>query len=246
MGTAIRSVRRRRGLRQRDVAQMAHVSQDLVSLVERGRLEQMGVGSVRKIAAALEIGLPFAPRWRGGELARLLDQEHALLVETLVRLLQRAGWTTLVEYSFNHYGERGSADVVGWHQTHAALLIAEVKSRIVDSQDLHSVLDRKARVVPGLLGRERGWRPRVVGRLVFVAGTRSNRSVVTRHPSTFGTTLPQRGREARRWLRAPQGGLSALWFVAPTTPIRGKHTRGAPERVRRPQASGQASGAGSD
>lgn len=242
VGNAVRSVRRRRGLRQIDVARMAGVSQGLVSKIERGRLESVSIATVRHVGATLDIGLPFAPRWRGAELARLLDHEHAALVEVLVRELRSAGWAVLVEYSFNYFGERGSVDVVGWREAHAALLIAEVKSRIVDSQDLHSALDRKVRVVPMLLERERGWHAGVVGRVVFVAGTHANRLAVTRHAATFGTSLPQRAGDARRWLREPSGGLAALWFVAFIPGGRATDGRGTGQRVR--AVPGGAGGAG--
>jgi hypothetical protein len=43
---------------------------------------------------------------------------------------------------------------VGWHAETRTLLIIEVKSRIADVQDLHATMDRKCRVVPGLLARE--------------------------------------------------------------------------------------------
>lgn len=235
VGAAIRSVRRRRGLRQVDVARMADVSQGLISKIERGRLESVSIATVRQIGATLDIGLPFTPRWHGAELARLLDHEHAGLVEVLVSELRSTGWTVLVEYSFNYFGDRGSVDVVGWHEACAALLIAEVKSRILDSQDLHSVLDRKVRVVPMLLRRERGWHARVVGRLVFVAGTHANRLAVTRHAATFDTTLPQRSGDARRWLRQPSDGLAALWFVASIPGGRVRDGRGTGQRVRAAQ-----------
>lgn len=114
VGRVFRAVRLRRGLRQLDVASAAGVSQQLVSLLEHGRFELITVHALRRVGAALEITLPFHPHWRGAEPARLLDADHATLVEVVARRLRRAGWQTEFEYTFNVYGERGSVDVLAW------------------------------------------------------------------------------------------------------------------------------------
>lgn len=113
VGAIIRAVRRRRGWRQSDVAARAGVHQAWVSLAERGHLDQLRVWVVRAICAALDIRLPFSPSWRGADLAKLTDSVHAALVEFSVRALRTHGWERIVEYTFNHFGERGSVDVVG-------------------------------------------------------------------------------------------------------------------------------------
>ena len=53
-GRALRALRRRLHLRQIDVARRAHLSQQLVSKVERGRLSCVSVGTLRRIFAAVE------------------------------------------------------------------------------------------------------------------------------------------------------------------------------------------------
>ena len=152
-----RAVRLRRGWRQEDVALRASVDQTTVSLIERGLFGHLTLAKLRQVASVLEVHLPLEPRWRGGNSARLLDGAHARLVELAVRSLRAAGWAVTVEYTFNHYGERGSVDVIGWHQTTGTLVIIEVKSRLLDVQDLFSTLDRKTRVV------RRCWRVNAAG-----------------------------------------------------------------------------------
>ena len=132
--------------------------QTCVSRLERGQLEHLRLSTVRRISAALEISLPFEPRWRGGESTRLLDAEHAHLVGRCAAALHGHGWSVELEYTFSVYGERGAVDLVAWHPRERALLIVEVKSTIVDLQDLVSTLDRKVRLVPKLLLAQRGWR----------------------------------------------------------------------------------------
>jgi hypothetical protein len=48
-------------------------------------------------------------------------------VKTVVSRLG-GSWQVVVEYTFNHYGDRGSVDVVAWHAGAGALLLVEVKS----------------------------------------------------------------------------------------------------------------------
>jgi transcriptional regulator with XRE-family HTH domain len=237
VGAAIRAVRQRREWRQSDVAAAAGVSQGVVSFVERGQLERVSLSAIRSIGAALDVGLPFTPRWRGGELDRLLDAAHARLVEHVTATLAGTGWVVVVEYSFNHFGDRGSVDVLAWQERCGALLLVEVKSRLVDLQALMLTGSRKLRVVPGLLARERGWRARCVATVVVMPGTRFNRDVVERHAATFGAAYPARSRDVRRWLREPEGSMRGLWFVAPTRQVRRTRDRRGAMRVRRRHAA---------
>jgi len=232
VGAVIRAVRRRRSWRQSDLAQRTGVHQAWISLLERGHLAVLRVDVVRRISAALDISLPFDPRWRGADLSRLLDQDHAALVEMVVRILRENAWDVLVEYSFNHYGDRGSVDIVGWHVETRTLLIIEVKSRLADVQDLHAKMDRKCRVVPPLLARERGWRALSVGRVLVVAETSTTRRTVVRHAATFDAALPKRTVGVRKWLRRPAGPMAGIWFLPLITPGDGKQVSTGSHRIR--------------
>jgi transcriptional regulator with XRE-family HTH domain len=235
VGLVLRAVRRRLGWRQLDVGERAGVSQKLVSLVEAGRLGSVSLRSLRAIAGVLEVRLSIEPLWRGGQLPRLLDADHAKLVNAVASLMHRRGWATLVEYTFNHFGDRGSVDLVGWHPRHCALVLVEVKGRIVDVQDLLAGVARKRRIVPELLAKERGWRPVCVGQLLVVGEADAQRRLVARHASIFSATFPQRGREARGWLAHPTGPLSALWFLSNTNRVTGTRQGTSPERIRAPK-----------
>jgi hypothetical protein len=184
--------------------------------VEQGELDRLHLGTLGAIADALGIAIDLEARWQGSRGDHLLDRAHAALVELVVKKLQETCWQTIVEYSFNRYGDRGSVDVAAWREERAALLILEVKTRVVDVQDLLSTLDRKARIVPGELARERGWRGRYVGVFVVLPDGSGPRDAVARHAMTFGSALPGRTREVRRWLLAPEANLRAIWFVHAT------------------------------
>ena len=56
IGTALRALRRRRGLRQLDVAEAAGVGQTTISRAERGHLKSLSNAALRRVAAALDAG----------------------------------------------------------------------------------------------------------------------------------------------------------------------------------------------
>ena len=232
VGLVLRAVRRRIGWRQQDVADRARVSQKLVSLAEAGQLERLSIASLRAIGRVLEVRMQVEPLWRGGQLPRLLDGEHAALVNTVAAIMRRRGWQILVEYTFNHFGDRGSVDLVGWQPPYRALVIVEVKSRITDVQDLHAAMGRKRRIVPTLLAGERGWRATSVGQLLVVGEASAQRRLVARHAEIFSSTFPNGGRSARSWLAHPIGPLSALWLLSPRNGVTGKRLEVRPQRIR--------------
>jgi transcriptional regulator with XRE-family HTH domain len=217
VGAILRAVRRRRGWRQSDVASKAGVSQTWVSLIERGHLGPASLDRLRRVSRPLDISLALDARWRGADLARLLDHDHALLVESTARLLRATGWTVLIEYTFNHFGERGSADLVAWRPLSSTLLVVEVKTRIVDVQELLGQLGRKSRVVPIVLARDQGWKPHHLAAVLVATDTTRNRRVVADHRTTFDSALPARSRVVRAWLRSPDRPLKGLLFVRPSS-----------------------------
>lgn len=235
VGAVIRAIRRRRGWRQSDVAKIARIDQSKISLIERGLFHHLRLDDVRAATTALGIELPFAPRWRGPELAKLLDEHHSALVEWCVRELRDARWETIIEYSFNHFGDRGSVDVVGWHGGRSALILIEVKTRIVDVQDLLRSVDMKRRIVPPLLQRERRWTIRHQGHVVVIAESGTNRRAIERHRETFAAAFPQRSVQARRWIQDPTGDIAAIRFSPVMPHGHGRHGRGGPTRVRVPR-----------
>jgi hypothetical protein len=189
------------------------------------------------MAAALEVSLALAPRWKGAELPKLLDRAHSRLVEAVLHELRADDWEVSVEYTFNHFGDRGSVDVLGWHPGSRSLLIVEVKSGLDDIQGTIATLDRKCRVVPLLVTREREWRPRVVARVLVIRDSTTARRRVAALEQTFAASLPARTRDVRRWLSEPTGRLAGIWFLPDITGHDAKQDRGA-HRVRQTAPDG--------
>jgi transcriptional regulator with XRE-family HTH domain len=226
VGRVLRAVRLHRRLRQIDVALAAGVSQSVVSRAELARLHRVSVREIDQIAQVLDVSIFIDAKWNAGNVDRLIDRSHASIVEFVVQELRGLGWEVIVEYGFNHYGDRGSVDVLAWHPATRTLLIIEVKSILTDLQAAFTSLATKVRVVPMLARREFGWEIASVGRLLVMPGSKANRSVVANHAATFGTLFPRRMPSLRSWLRRPDGAVAGLWFLS-TSP------GGTPTNVRR-------------
>ena len=213
VGAAFRAVRLRHGWRQVDVATRAGVSDSLISALERGHLDTLSVESLRKIALSLDIRIDVIPRWRGGDLDRLLNSRHAALAEATTRWLRSRGWEVAVEVSFAIRGERGFIDLLAWHAPTRTLLVIEIKTEIVDVHELIGVMDRKTRLAPEI-ARDRGWLPAVVATWLVVEEGSTNRHRVDRFAALLRATFPADGRVMARWLAAPAGSIRGLSFFS--------------------------------
>jgi transcriptional regulator with XRE-family HTH domain len=234
VAAAFRSVRLRRRLRQSDVAAAAGVSRGFISLLERGHLERASLRAVRRVAAALEIRIEVLARWRGGDLDRLLNARHSALHESMSRLFEGLpGWVAAPEVSFAVYGERGVIDILAWHAPTRSLLVIELKTELVDLQELVGTADRKRRLA-ARVARERGWQAATVSCWLVVANTRTNRRRVDAHRAMLRAAFPETGGALRAWLVQPRGAIAALSYWSAANPRGAAHPRGAPKRVRRP------------
>jgi transcriptional regulator with XRE-family HTH domain len=237
LGAAIRVVRRRRGIRQSDLARSAGVSTATVSRIERGHMAPLPFETTARVAAALDIRLDVVARWRGGELDRLLNAGHSAMHEQVARVFGRLpGWQVAPEVSFSIWGERGAIDVLAWHAGRRMLLVIELKTAIVDVQDLIATVDRKRRLA-AKIASSRGWGTQVAGATtisawVVLADTRTNRARLAAHVSVLRAAFPADGRTVRGWLPDPRRPISALSFLQIPSVEKRTSVRGGPQRVR--------------
>jgi hypothetical protein len=155
--------------------------------------------------------------YQGEALDRLRDRRHASLVDALVHRLRSAGWDVATEVSFNHYGERGSIDILAFHPATRALLVIEVKSVVPDVGGMLSTLDRKVRLAADI-ARERGWAADTVSKLLVLPEESTARRRIDEHDATFSAAFPARNIAVNRWLRSPSGRLSGLLFLSTARP----------------------------
>jgi transcriptional regulator with XRE-family HTH domain len=213
VGRIVRAVRLKRHWRQVDVAERAGVSETIVSRIERGRLTEVSIEALEKVAAALDIHLTIVARWRGGDLDRMLNARHANLAERAIAWLNSLGpWVIRPEVSFSFDRERGIVDLLAWWPDRRALLIIELKTDIVDVGELVGTFRRKLRLARRIAA-DQGWQPDVIGACLLIDEGRTNRRRVAEHALTLRAFLPDDGRRLRAWLRDPQGTLGALAFL---------------------------------
>jgi len=206
-----------------------------ISRIERGRAMARTLENLDGVVQALGARLSVRILWQGEELDRLLDRDHAGMVDATLRQLERSDWSAIPEVTFKAAGERGSIDVLAWHASTETLLVVEIKSVVPDIQATLAGLDRKARLGP-LVGRERGWAPRHVARLLVLPADRTCRRRVDVFATTFDRALPTRTAAVKRWLRSPSGPLAGILFLPDLPPTqarqRVRRTRAAVERGR--------------
>jgi len=234
-GSTIRSVRIRKRLTQQELSKLAGVSRGTVSRIERGHLDQVSLASIRAVAKALDVRVDLVPRWRGGDLDRLLNSRHSALHEQVARsFAERPEWLVAPEVSFAIYTERGVIDILAWHAPRQMLLVIELKTDIVDVNELLGTLDRKRRLA-WQVARGRGWDVRErtnSSAWVIVAESRTNRRRVQAHGAMLRAALPLDGRSIAGWLQDPSRPVGALSFWPDARPMSVSGGRAPIRRVR--------------
>ena len=132
------------------------MSQATVSRLERGCLGKMALRTVERAVICLGADLDVRVRWRGEELDRLLDATHAAMVERLIGILVATRLGVRRGGDVPDRRERGSVDLLAWHERTGRLLVVETKSVVPDMQQMLSAFDRRS-------GSRRRSRPGVAG-----------------------------------------------------------------------------------
>jgi transcriptional regulator with XRE-family HTH domain len=203
----------RKRWRQKDLAAKANVSPTMIVRIEHGRLAGVPLGTLRSVTQALDARVDTIVRWQGGDLGRLINARHAAMHEAMARMFATLeGWQAVPEVSFSIYGERGVIDILAWHPASRTLLVIELKTELVDINDLMGGLDRKQRLAAEIADK-RGWHASSVSTWVVLANGRTNRRELASHEKVLRTKFPDDGRMVRGWLRRPSGVMHALGFL---------------------------------
>ena len=234
LGLGIRALRRRRGWRQADLAAASGVSQELISLIERGHGDRVAFRTIIEVAKALDARVGVQLRWRAGDLDRLLDAGHALMTAAMVERLLGDGWEARVEITYSTPRAAGSIDILAWHPGTRSLLVIEIKTEVSSSEATLRKLDEKGRLAAALAAERLGWQAASVSRLLVIEDGPTNRRRMRSAIALFDAALPTGGREASAWLRRPSGAISGRLFLSPSNRSGGRHARGGRQRIRRP------------
>lgn len=231
VGLAFRAVRHHQFLRHEDVGSRAGSSRSELSWIERGDLGRFKVDTLCRYGSVLRVDIKLVARWRGGELARLLDADQAALQNHWKQRLERLGWLVSPEVSFSEYGERGRYDLLAYSAAHRLVLVVEIKTVIADVQELLGSVDAKARLARRVAARL-GWPATGVVTMVVVADGRTNRRRVFDHGALFDR-FALRGRTAMAWLQAPGAPASGLLVFSKLSGVaRGNGRQAGRHRVR--------------
>ena len=235
-GTTVRSIRLRRGIRQDELAKLAQVPRKKIALIEHGHLDSVQLGPLRRVCGELEIRVDLIPRWRGGDLDRVLSGRHSALGEAVIEALRRDSpeWQVIPEVSFSIWGERGVVDLLAWHPGRRALLIIELKTDLVDIGEMLGTMDRKRRLARQIAAN-RGWDPATISGWIILASGRTNERRVAAFRSTLRAAYPEDGRTMRAWLRDPATPVAALSIW----PAVARHGRSSARHSARRRASGR-------
>ena len=213
VGAKLRALRQRHGWRQADLARRAALSQSVVSLIERGRLDRVSIEKIRRVARELDADLVIQVRWRGGDLDRLLDEGHAGIVGAMVEALSRLDWRVRTEVSYSEYGERGSIDILAWHEPTRSLLVLEMKTELTSIEETLRKHDEKVRLAPKIARDQCGWVASATSRLLVLPNLATPRRRVQRQAAVLAAAYPARGRSVRSWLASPIEAIDGLMFI---------------------------------
>jgi transcriptional regulator with XRE-family HTH domain len=136
-------LRIRRGWRQDDVSGKSGLSPAAISRHELGRIGSLA--APEKHATVFSLRLDVRMLGRAGALVRLGDEEHAAIVEVIASWFRSAGFDTEAEGSFSEWGERGRIDLLAFDPSTGTFVIVEVKTQLLDLQDLFGSLNVKER-----------------------------------------------------------------------------------------------------
>ena len=203
LGTGLREMRLRAGLRQADVAERARLSQSFVSRLERGRGADTSIETWAIVAAAIgEQFAAFLERVPGANSPR--DLEHLRRQRLVIELASRGGWTAQPELAIDEGVVRSRAiDIVLSRSQRQEAVAVEVWDLLTDVGAAMRSLDGKV----ATLGRRLTNPPRAVRGLWVVRGTHRNRGLVAEFRSVFAARFPASSAE---WLRALADPTTAM------------------------------------
>lgn len=231
IGRLLRMTRIRRDWRQSDVAPRAGISASVIARHERGMINSLAM--LDRHAAALDLRLDLRLVGRAGHLVRLADEEHAAIVDALADWLRHSGFRVEAEASFSEWGERGRIDLLAYDPQTKAVVIVEVKTLLLDLQELLGSLNVRERLI-STIGRRRGWTVDRRITVLAVAATAANRKFVRSHAALFGPFVVRRVGQP-----ALEVGPRVLLWITPRRTARRTWVAGR-ERVR-PRSAGRSS-----
>lgn len=131
---------------------------------------------------------------------------------------------------------------MAFHPRHRVILVVEIKTVLVNAQDLLGTLDVKTRLAP-MLARDLGWHAAVVVPAIVVADSSTTRRRLEELAALLAR-FETRGRGARRWLSDPAEPSTGLLVLRPLPSRNGRDRRRAGRRRVRRSLGSESAGDG--
>ena len=112
------------------------------------------------------------------------------------------------------------------------MLVIELKTDVVDVNELLGTLDRKRRLARKV-ALERGWDAVSVSAWVVIRDSRTSRRRIEAHAAMISGALPDDRATVRRWLADPVGSLATLTFWTDSQGVSTRHGKRTIRRVSR-------------
>jgi transcriptional regulator with XRE-family HTH domain len=203
LGGELKASRKRRRLRQIDVATRAGLTQGSISRIERGHGGNFSLDSWQLVCLAVGRRLEF--RLPADALQEPADAGHLAIQELVLRLGRAAGFARTFELPTRPADAARSADVGLRDDRRRLLVLVECWNTIGDVGAAARSSDRKRAeaeqlaVAIGPLREDDTVEPHRVRACWVVRATARNRALVARYPEVFATRFP---------------GSSAAWAAA--------------------------------
>ena len=189
LGREVQATRRRRRLRQADLAAAVGLAQARISDIERG----VGTGTPLLVWVRLGIALgrPLAASFsRDREPPMPADAGHLAAQELLLRLVRATGRSGVVELPTQADNPSLSVDVCIRDDPHRALIINEIWNRTDDLGRAMRSSDRKTAEVSELAIGIGGDHPYRVATCWLFVDTAANRALAARFPEVLAARFP--------------------------------------------------------
>jgi transcriptional regulator with XRE-family HTH domain len=189
LGALVRAVRRRRHLRQRDLAERVGLSQPRLSEVERGNGH--GLPLEAWFAMSHTLDLPLTVAFGRDRLEEPRDAGHLAVQELLLRLGRAAGYERTFELPTKPSDPWRSADIGLRDDRRRLLVLAEAWNTFGDIGAAVRATNRKkseAEALATVTGGDDG--PYRVAVVWVVRETVRNRELVARYPEIFAAAFP--------------------------------------------------------
>ena len=153
LGLLLRKLRQRAGQTQEQLAAVGQIPIDDVGAIETGHVGRVRVDRVRAAFGGVDGRLYLRPWYMGAAADRLLDEDHAAIVEEAASVFARRVWRPEIEITFSQFGERGSIDLFAAYEATRTVAGCEITSAFGSLAETKRALDGKASRGPGVHGR---------------------------------------------------------------------------------------------